>query len=72
MTRVPMGSSLQDVDWNKTLTSRYEIINQGLSAERIAENWGFTRRQLDEFSLETIIVHLKLKKKDDWIKKSCH
>lgn len=53
MTRVPMGSSRKSTGWSEMLTSRYEMINQGLSAERIADKWGFTRRQLDEFSLES-------------------
>ena len=53
MSRVPMGSSRKNTDWSEMLTSHYEMINQGLSAERIADKWGFTRRQLDEFSLES-------------------
>jgi acetyl-CoA acyltransferase len=56
MTRVPMGSSFRDTQFSKELTSRYEIIPQGLSAERIADKWGFSRSQLDEFSLQS---HLK-------------
>src|SRR5699024_12440702 len=32
---------------------RYEIVNQGISAEKIARKWGFSRQQLDEFSLES-------------------
>ncbi|MFB6467052.1 thiolase family protein [Cytobacillus sp. Hz8] len=53
MSRVPLGSTRQHSDWSEELTSRYEMIHQGLSAERIAEKWGFSRRQLDEFSLES-------------------
>jgi acetyl-CoA acyltransferase len=53
MTRVPLGSTRQNSNWSEELTSRYEMIHQGLSAERIVEKWGFTRRQLDEFSLES-------------------
>ncbi|MHB8155928.1 MAG: thiolase family protein [Desulfocucumaceae bacterium] len=56
MTRVPMGSSFRDTQFSKELTSRYEIIPQGLSAERIADKWGLSRAQLDEFSLQS---HLK-------------
>jgi acetyl-CoA acyltransferase len=51
MTRVPMFSNMQGADWSPKLTSRYEIINQGLSAERIADQWGFSRGQLDEYAL---------------------
>lgn len=53
MSRVPMFSNMQGAKWSERLTSKYEMINQGLSAERISEKWGFTRRQLDEYSLES-------------------
>ncbi|MFV8830038.1 thiolase family protein [Alkalihalobacterium sp. APHAB7] len=53
MSRVPMGATRQKSDWSEELTSRYEMIHQGLSAERISEKWGYTRTQLDEFSLES-------------------
>lgn len=53
MTRIPMGSSRQKARWSEELTSRYEMIHQGLSAERIAEKWGLSRIELDEFSLES-------------------
>lgn len=53
MTRVPMGSNFKGTEFSRELTSRYEIIPQGLSAERIAEQWGFSRSELDEFSLES-------------------
>ncbi|HEX7066015.1 MAG TPA: thiolase family protein [Bacillales bacterium] len=53
MSRVPMLSSMQGVKLSDELTSRYEMINQGLSADRIADKWGFSREQLDEFSLES-------------------
>lgn len=53
MSRVPMGSNMQGVKLNETLTSKYEIINQGLSAERIADKWGFSREQMDAFSLDS-------------------
>lgn len=53
MSRVPMGLNFKDTAFSKELTSRYEIINQGLSAEKITEKWGFTRQQLEEFSLES-------------------
>lgn len=53
MSRVPMFSNRQDVDFPESLTSKYEMINQGLSAERIAEKWNFSKEELDEFSLES-------------------
>ncbi|MGJ9457825.1 thiolase family protein [Oceanobacillus sp. CF4.6] len=51
MSRVPMFSNMQGAELANSLTSKYEIINQGLSAERLVEKWGLTREQLDEFSL---------------------
>lgn len=62
MSRVPMGSNVKGTDLSKELTSRYEIINQGLSTERIAEKWGLSRQQMDEFSLES---HQKALKSQD-------
>ncbi|WP_423802111.1 thiolase family protein [Neobacillus sp. SAB-20_R2A] len=53
MTRIPMGATRRESNWSEELTSKYEMIHQGLSAERIAEKWGYTRSQLDEFSLES-------------------
>lgn len=53
MSRVPMFSNRQGVDFPESLTSKYEMINQGLSAERIADKWNFSKEELDEFSLES-------------------
>ncbi|RNB84583.1 acetyl-CoA C-acyltransferase [Brevibacillus fluminis] len=53
MSRVPMLSSRQDVAYSEQLTLRYEMIHQGLSAERIAEKWGFSRQQMEEFALQS-------------------
>lgn len=56
MSRVPMFSNVQGAELSDNLTSKHEIINQGLSAERIAEKWGLKREELDEFALNS---HLK-------------
>ncbi|MDL0420776.1 thiolase family protein [Caldibacillus thermoamylovorans] len=53
MSRVPMFSNTQGVTYSEALTSKYEMINQGLSAERIAEKWHMTKDELDEFSLNS-------------------
>jgi len=55
MSRVPMGSNYKGAEepFSPNLKSKYEMIHQGLSAERIAENYSFTREQLDQFSLES-------------------
>jgi len=54
MSRVPMGSSVQGQDpFGASFLARYHgvIPNQGVGAEMIAERWGFSRTQLDEYSL---------------------
>lgn len=53
MSRVPMGSNYQGAKVSDQLRQRYEVIHQGLSAERIAEKWGFSREELDQFALES-------------------
>ncbi|MCM3726214.1 thiolase family protein [Neobacillus cucumis] len=55
MSRVLMGSNYKGAaePFSPTLRSKYEMIHQGLSAERIAEKYGFTRAELDQFSLES-------------------
>jgi acetyl-CoA acyltransferase len=51
MSRVPMGSNGGDL--SDTLLERWEIVPQGISAEVIADEWGFSREELDAFSLES-------------------
>ncbi len=53
MSRVPMLSNIQGTSYSTLLTDKYEMINQGVSAERIAEKWGMTREELDMFSLRS-------------------
>jgi acetyl-CoA acyltransferase len=54
MSRVPMGMSVAG-QWpfGEGFRARYNGIapNQGLGAEMIVDRWGFSRTQLDEFSL---------------------
>jgi len=52
MTREPMGSDM-DKPMNPKLTQLYEVVMQGESAERIADKWDISRKELDEFSLES-------------------
>lgn len=56
MTRVPMMSNVGDVKPSTKLTDKYEIINQGLSSERMVKKWGLTREALDRYSVDS---HLK-------------
>jgi acetyl-CoA acyltransferase len=51
MSRVPMGSNGGDL--SDKLLERWEIVPQGISAEVIADEWGFSREELDAVSLES-------------------
>jgi len=51
MSRVPMGSSGGDL--SDKLLDRWEIVPQGISAELIADQWGFSREELDAYSYES-------------------
>jgi acetyl-CoA acyltransferase len=56
MSRVPMGSSFVDGNpYPGTFLDRYDgtVPNQGTGAELIAERWGVTRQECDEFSVES-------------------
>jgi acetyl-CoA acyltransferase len=56
MSRVPMGASMGTSGANPSGSSLHTVFhdvppNQGIGAEMIAERWGFSRTQLDEYSL---------------------
>jgi acetyl-CoA acyltransferase len=54
MSRVPMGSSALDRDpFGAAVRERYGVdrFDQGVGAEMMAERWGFSRAQLDEYAL---------------------
>src|SRR2546430_4288638 len=51
MSRVPMGSSGGDL--SDKLLEPWEVVPQGISAELIAEKWGFAREELDAYSYES-------------------
>jgi acetyl-CoA acyltransferase len=56
MSRVPMGASIIGQNpMGSALETFYKNVppNQGTGAEMIAERWGFSRTQLDEFSLQS-------------------
>ncbi|MGE2730168.1 thiolase family protein [Mycolicibacterium vaccae] len=56
MSRTPMGSSLANGGnpYGESFKARYDKTpNQGVGAEMIAEQWGFSRTELDEFSLRS-------------------
>src|SRR5436190_16270510 len=51
MSRVPMGSNGGDL--SDRLLERFDIVSQGVAAELIADEWGFSRDELDAFALES-------------------
>ena len=56
MSRVPMGMSVAGKwPFGDGFSARYKGIapNQGIGAEMIVDRWGFSRSQLDEYSLES-------------------
>ncbi|MCL6523010.1 MAG: thiolase family protein [Firmicutes bacterium] len=55
MTRAPMFSDIQGgfERLDPDLRSRYELVHQGESAERMAERWGISREEADAFSAES-------------------
>ena len=58
MTRVPMGSTVVrelGMPFGPRVMQRYEarggLVNQGISAEMIADEWGLSREELDSYAL---------------------
>jgi acetyl-CoA acyltransferase len=54
MTRVPMGSSIGAIPgqspFSAELLEEYELTNQGISCEKIAQRWGISREESDAFA----------------------
>lgn len=61
MSRIPMGidglplpmSPNQDTTLSENYLKKYQVKSMGQSGEMIAEKWGFTREQLDEFAINS-------------------
>ena len=55
MTRVPMGASFLpgSMPFGPKVFERFDLIPQGISAERIAEKWDISRLANDEFALQS-------------------
>lgn len=53
MSRTPMGSNYQGAPLSEKLKEKHRMVHQGVSAELIAEKYGFTREELDQFSLQS-------------------
>ena len=55
MSRTPMGSTFTASPLGEKYVARYgdDLPNQGLGAEIIADEWGLSRTQLDEYALQS-------------------
>ncbi|MCP8939966.1 thiolase family protein [Alsobacter sp. SYSU M60028] len=55
MSRVPMGSNrdIHGLPFGFHVLDRFEMTSQGESAERIADRWGFSRADLDDYAIES-------------------
>jgi acetyl-CoA acyltransferase len=55
MSRTPMGSTFTASPLGADYVARYgpDFPNQGIGAEQIAERWGLSRTQLDEYALRS-------------------
>ncbi len=56
MSRVPLGAArATGIPYGPKALARYDdfSFNQGLSAEMIAKKWGFSRTELDEYSVQS-------------------
>jgi acetyl-CoA acyltransferase len=53
MSRIPMGADGQGVSPSPAVTERFELVNQGIAAEMIAERWSISRPEMDEVSVES-------------------
>src|SRR5699024_3135203 len=50
MSRSPMFTNVGQTKHSSRLTEQYEIVHQGISAEKIADYWSISREELDEFA----------------------
>ncbi|MCC6383283.1 MAG: thiolase family protein [Dehalococcoidia bacterium] len=56
MSQIPLGSNVikeLGYPFTKTMRQLYDLKSQGVSAERIAERWGVTREEADEFAADS-------------------
>ena len=55
MTRVPMGSTANDQGsaFPPELLELYDLVPQGISAELVARKYGVSRKEMDEFSVQS-------------------
>lgn len=61
MNRIPMGTNISagGNPFPPSITDKYSLVPQGLSAEMICEKWNLSREEIDEFSYQS---HMKAAK----------
>ena len=56
MSQIPLGANVgqnMGYPFTQSMRDQYDLTSQGLSAERIAEKWGVSREEADEFGAES-------------------
>ncbi|MEO9255863.1 MAG: thiolase family protein [Tepidiformaceae bacterium] len=56
MSQIPLGANMGQnlgTPFTKAMADQYNLTSQGLSAERIADKWGISREEADEFGAES-------------------
>jgi acetyl-CoA acyltransferase len=56
MSQIPLGANVGQnlgTPFTKSMAEQYDLSSQGISAERIAEKWGISRGEADEFAVES-------------------
>jgi len=56
MSQIPLGANVgqnMGFPFTQSMRDQYDLTSQGLSAERIAEKWGISREEADEFAAES-------------------
>lgn len=56
MSQIPLGANVGQnlgFPFTQAMRDQYDLVSQGLSAERIAERWGISREEADEFGAES-------------------
>jgi acetyl-CoA acyltransferase len=56
MSQIPLGANIIPefgFPFTRQMREQYDLSSQGIAAERIAERWGITREEADEFAAES-------------------
>jgi acetyl-CoA acyltransferase len=56
MSQIPLGANIGQglgFPFTDAMREQYDLSSQGIAAERIAEKWGITREEADEFAAES-------------------